>query len=75
MMDKNILNLREVHIEGYPPLEVIIRHFNSIHILIRHAKKSEGGIEVLRKWDEDRSRELANPISIVVQPTTVREIP
>jgi hypothetical protein len=50
-------------------LDIILRHYRSIWILINHAKKTidSGGREVLEFWDKSRCSDLPNSdVEIVI---------
>ena len=57
----------DLYIEGYPDIETILQHFNSFHILIEHARRTDMGRITLQKWDKERNKKLKNPPNIIIE--------
>ena len=51
------------------PLDIIMKHYNSISILIDHAAQTKGcgGKEALDKWDNARTFDMTPAIKIEIK--------
>ena len=63
-------------IKGYPNLDVVLRHYDALQILIQHAKKSVDGAKALAEWDIARARPVKEIVfEVINEPCPTQRVP